>query len=154
VEFKVLDGQGGVIWASGRTDSNGVIIDQNGKPVDGEQWWTPDCQRVRAGQPRPHQPHYEIITRQDQAQIYQELVSAPPATGAFQCGHAMPPAGELTTSFLSICAEVKDNRLLPQGYLPVEARVEIAQALGAGNECALTLCLHKTLGAPCAPSGG
>ena len=33
------------------------------------------------------------------------------------CGVGAKPAGELTTSFLSICAKVKDNRILPQGFL-------------------------------------
>jgi hypothetical protein len=42
----------------------------------------------------------------------------------------------LTTSFLSICAEVKDNRLLPDGYLPVEKRKAISRALGAGDDLA------------------
>ena len=42
----------------------------------------------------------------------------------------------MTTSFLSICAEVKDNRLLPDGYLPLDKRIEIAAALGAGKDMA------------------
>ena len=31
--------------------------------------------------------------------------------------------GELTTSFLSICGKLKDNRLLPTGFLPLDSRV-------------------------------
>src|SRR5262249_13932102 len=36
-----------------------------------------------------------------------------------------------TTSFLSICTTVKDNRILPHGYLPLAERTQIATALGA-----------------------
>jgi hypothetical protein len=42
----------------------------------------------------------------------------------------------LTTSFLSICAPLKDNRLLPDGFLPLEQRVAISRALGAGPDMA------------------
>src|SRR5262249_14601647 len=44
--------------------------------------------------------------------------------------------GELTTSFLSICSKVKDNRLLPHGFLDSNARKEIALALGAKEDLA------------------
>ena len=74
---------------------------------------------------------------QDQAQIYQELVAGPPPRAtAPQCGHGAAPAGELTTSFLSICSEVKDNRIVPHGYLPLEQRKSVARALGADDDLA------------------
>ena len=44
--------------------------------------------------------------------------------------------GQLTTSFLSICAKVKDNRLLPAGFLAARRAHQIAQALGADDELA------------------
>ena len=69
-------------------------------------------------------------------QIYQELVSTPPPSGTPNCGHDAPPEGQLTTSFLSICAEVKDNRILPHGYLGLDDRVRIAEALGAHRQLA------------------
>ena len=47
------------------------------------------------------------------------------------------PAGQLTTSFLSICSEVKDNRLLPHGHLPESDRIDIALSLGADDETAI-----------------
>ena len=80
---------------------------------------------------------FTAITRQDQTQIYQEVIAAP-ATGvsAPACGHDAAPTGELTTSFLSICAEVKDNRILPKGYLAPDQRRQIAAALGADNALA------------------
>ncbi len=135
VSFEVLDPLGAVIWSSGATDSLGRIVDGSGTPITGEEWWTPDCSARIEPEKRLHQPHFQTITAQDQAQIYQELVSTPPASGAV-CGHDATPEGQLTTSFLSICAEVKDNRLPPQGYLPVAERIEIAQALGAGADMA------------------
>ena len=113
-----------------------MIVDPQGAPLAGEQWWTPDCRRVSGPSARSHQPHHQVISRQDQVQIYQELVSAPPAKGPAQCGVGAAPAGELTTSFLSICARVKDNRLLPEGYLKLDERIAIARALGAGTDLA------------------
>jgi hypothetical protein len=130
----VLDGGGEVLWASGRTDDAGVIVDVQGNPVVGEFWWTTDCSQRLPG--TPHQPHYQTITRQDQAQIYQELVTAPAAVRNPRCGDHPTPGGQLTSSFLSICGDIKDNRILPDGFLDAAQRLEIARALGAGKELA------------------
>jgi hypothetical protein len=136
VDFRVLDASGTVLWESGRTDAAGVITDQNDRPIAGELWWKADCSE-RASQGNPHQPHYRVISRQDQAQIYQELVTAPPPEATpQQCGPLAKPTGELTTSFLSICAKLKDNRLLPKGFLSLPDREQISHALGAGDEMA------------------
>jgi hypothetical protein len=134
VDFRVLDGSGRTLWESGRANPNGLITDELGQPIAGELWWKPNCGGRIAGQ--PHQPHYEQITRQDQAQIYQELVTAPPTDTKAECGADAPPTGELTTSFLSICGKLKDNRLLPSGFLSLPQRVEISRALGAGEDMA------------------
>ncbi len=136
IAFEVLDAGGTVLWASGRTNGAGVIVDAAGQPIAGELWWQDDCSARIDPQARLHQPHYQVVGRQDQAQIYQELASAPSAAGVPRCGHDAPAEGALTTSFLSICAEVKDNRILPHGYLDLEARKEIARALGAGADLA------------------
>ncbi|MAU96932.1 MAG: hypothetical protein CMP81_13755 [Fulvimarina sp.] len=141
VEFKALDAEGEALWTSGGTNAAGVIVDAAGEPVTGELWWQPDCSARIAPLERRHQPHYQTITSQSEAQIYQELVSTPPLAGAGTgagggeaanaCGHDAAPAGQLTTSFLSICSHVKDNRILPSGYLGFEERVKIANALGS-----------------------
>ncbi len=136
VTFEVVDARGRVLWASGRSDGAGRLLDAAGQMLPGELWWQDDCSARIAPEQRLHQPHYQTITGQGQAQIYQELVSTPPAAGPAQCGHAVAPAGQLTTSFLSICAEVKDNRLLPHGFLPLDKRLSIATALGAGRNLA------------------
>ncbi|HET7879459.1 MAG TPA: cytochrome P460 family protein [Acetobacteraceae bacterium] len=135
VDFRVLDSDGNTLWESGRTNANGVLTDQQNQPITGELWWKSDCSG-RIGSDNPHQPHYQTITRQDQAQIYQELVTAPPTGTAPQCGPRAAPTGALTTSFLSICGKLKDNRLLPTGFLPLASRVEISRALGADADMA------------------
>jgi hypothetical protein len=137
VDFVVTDAAGKVVWESGRTNPAGVLVDETNKPIAGEVWWNDDC-TVSLNSPgnNPHQPHFREISRQDQVQIFQELVTAPPPTGPAQCGRSADPSGQLTTSFLSICGTLKDNRLLPQGFLPLEQRVAISRALGAGQDMA------------------
>jgi hypothetical protein len=134
VDFKVVDAAGKTLWESGRTNAAGVLTDQHGQPVAGEFWWKPNCGGRVEG--RPYQPHYQTISRQDQVQIYQELTTAPPTGVNAQCGPHAEPVGPLTTSFLSICAKLKDNRLLPDGFLSLPQRVEISRALGAGEDLA------------------
>jgi hypothetical protein len=110
----------------------GLIVDQNKNPIAGELWWKDDCSARIEPEKRIHQPHYQVIIRQDQAQIYQELVSEPPKDATAQtCGPDAKPQGPLTTSFLSICAKAKDNRLLPAGFLKLDDRIQISRALGA-----------------------
>nr|WP_210382329.1 hypothetical protein [Jiella sonneratiae] len=134
VEFRALDAEGRALWTSGGTNAAGVIVDGDGQPIEGELWWEPDCSAPIAPLSRLHQPHYQTITAEDEAQIYQELVSTPAPSGAPRCGHASEAKGELTTSFLSICSPVKDNRILPSGYLPFDERVKIANALGSKGD--------------------
>jgi hypothetical protein len=136
IEFSVLDARDRVLWSSGRTNGNGVIVDERGTPIAGELWWRPDCSARVSPAARAHQPHRQVVTRQDQAQIYEELVAKPADVPAPVCGNGAKPAGELTTSFLSLCAKVKDNRLLPSGFLSLEDRTRIAEALGANHELA------------------
>ncbi|MEJ0077112.1 MAG: cytochrome P460 family protein [Alphaproteobacteria bacterium] len=136
IEFSVLDDAGKPIWSSGATDGAGVILGADKQPLASELWWGKTCKQRIDPEKRLHQPHYEEITSQDQAQIYEELTAAPPETGVATCGYGATPAGPLTTSFLSICAKVKDNRLLPAGFLPLEQRIEIAEKLGAHSNLA------------------
>jgi hypothetical protein len=137
VDFAISDAAGNVMWESGRTNDTGVLIDQNGQPIAGEFWWKDDCSgSVNSPGNNPHQPHYQVVARQDQVQIFQELVTTPPPNAPDQCGRHADPAGELTTSFLSICGTLKDNRLLPKGFLPLDQRIQISRALGAGDDMA------------------
>lgn len=138
VEVSVLDVNGNVLWASGRTNGAGVIVDETGQPVAGELWWKDDCSARLHPDKLVFQPHHQVIRRQDEAQIYQELVTAPAGKNP-ECGLHVPPRPPrppLTTSFLSICGRAKDNRILPGGFLPLADRTRIAEALGAGADLA------------------
>ena len=153
--FEVLDEAGNVLWASGRTNRGGVITGRDGAPVDGELWWKDDCSGYLYPGERRHQPHFETITAEDQVQVYQELVAAPPAgPAAAACGVGAAPTGDLTTSFLSICATVKDNRILPEGTLPLPRRVAIAEALGTGDDLAYETGAHVVGADPDYVTGG
>ncbi|MEO6324923.1 MAG: hypothetical protein ABIT01_11910, partial [Thermoanaerobaculia bacterium] len=94
------DGKEGTIWGSGVTNQLGVILDGDRKPLKSEFFETvtgPDGQTLQASQ-----PHYQTITRQDQVQIYEELIKN--------------SEGKFTTSFIRRDEEFKDNRLLPIGW--------------------------------------
>ena len=99
LHFEVLDASGNVLWQSGNTDANGVIVDGAGAPLVTE-FFTPTQQQF--------QPHFWLnnpLTREDQVQIYEEL--------------SVNPEGQLTTSFIALDHKVKENRLQPKGHSPV-----------------------------------
>lgn len=107
VELKAVDNRSGkTVWASGRTNELGIIVDENGKPLPSEFF------EPLGGSNAPHQayqPHYydhpgHAITRQDQVQIFEELM--------------LDADGNFTTSFIRRDTPVKDNRLLPLGWTP------------------------------------
>ncbi len=91
LEVLVMDGDA-VIWGSGRTNSQGVIVNEKGVPLKTE--FLPD--------PDTYQPHHQMITRQDQVQIYEELTQ--------NVDH------EFTYSFIHRVHDLKDNRLLANGW--------------------------------------
>jgi hypothetical protein len=80
-----------VVWSSGRTNGVGVIVDGEGRPLPTEFFEGNAFQR-----------HHQVITSDDQVQIYEELTR--------------DADGNLTTSFIRRDEEVKDNRLLPLGW--------------------------------------
>ncbi len=95
IEFIAEDANGKPVWASGRTDALGFILDGIGdKRLPTENGIAQ----------RDYQPHYQDITSGSQVQIYQELIK--------------DSAGFLTTSFLRRVQPVKDNRLRPRGFDP------------------------------------
>jgi hypothetical protein len=96
IEFIVRDAEGNVLWASGRTNNLGAIVRGTTNEVlpSEEPLLNPDS----------FQPHYRTITRDDQAQIYEEVYE--------------DSAGNVTTSFLRRVNEVKDNRIRPRGFDP------------------------------------
>jgi hypothetical protein len=97
LELLVLDRQGAVLWASGRTNDFGFILDGvTDRVLESEQPVKfPDA---------PVQPHYQLIDSGSQVQIYQELIR--------------DSDGVLTTSFLHRVDPIKDNRIRPKGFDP------------------------------------
>ncbi len=95
IEFTVTADDGSLLWASGRTNHLGVILEGTSD--------TPLATEYGINQTE-FQPHYQKITQQDQVQIYQELIK--------------DSDGYLTTSFLRRVDPVKDNRLRPRGFDP------------------------------------
>lgn len=91
LEFLVLNSDE-IIWASGRTNSLGVIVDSLGNPLTTE--FLPDS--------ATYQRHHQKIVSQSQVQIYEELNQ--------NAEH------EFTTSFIHRVHDIKDNRLLPKGW--------------------------------------
>lgn len=106
IEFLVLE-DNDVIWASGRTNAVGLIVDGEGNPLPTEflDKTGPDGRtNFQLGNHFVnYQPHYQVITSQNQAQIYEELI--------------LDANSEFTTSFIHRLVHVKDNRLLPQGWV-------------------------------------
>jgi hypothetical protein len=95
--FEVLDADGKVIWASGRTNSVGAIV----KGITDEILPTEFFYDSATGK-QVFQPHYEVITDESQVQIYEELVA--------------DVQGKISTSFVGLNQPLKNNRLLPKGW--------------------------------------
>jgi hypothetical protein len=96
LETIVYDNNDQPIWASGRTNELGVIL--NGltdQPLVTEQGGKDKKQ---------YQPHYEVITKSDQVQIYQEIIQDSDENN--------------TTSFLRRVTDKKDNRIRGKGFDP------------------------------------
>ena len=80
IEFVVLDAEGDTVFKSGRTDSNYEVEGHN------------------AG----YEPHYDMINRTDQVQIYEMVMG--------------DVFGNVTTVLERAKAPIKDNRLVPLGF--------------------------------------
>jgi hypothetical protein len=96
VETVVYDKDHNALWASGRTNELGVILDgRSSRPLKTEQGGYGQSE---------YQPHYQVITAEDQVQIYQEIIQ--------------DSAGHNTTSFMRRATEKKDNRIRGKGFDP------------------------------------
>lgn len=84
------------LWSSGKTNTVGALVDGDGNVLPTEFF-----ERDADGKEQ-YQPHHEVITRQDQVQVYEELIQ--------------DTKGDFTTSFIRRHEHVKDNRLLPLGW--------------------------------------
>ena len=91
------DGEENIVWSSGRTDENGIILGADGKHLATEFFTRDEQSGVQ-----PHQPHHQVITSQDQVQIYETLLQT--------------RSEVFTTSFIHGFHTIKENRLLPRGW--------------------------------------
>lgn len=124
LEFLVMDEQGQPLWASGRTNEKGVIVEGLTDRALPTEFFEIVCKDPKEPPQRCRQlckdvldpakcvqliqPHFfgtqYPITQQNQVQIYEELVK--------------DNDGLLTNSFVRLFEHVKDNRLLPKGWRP------------------------------------
>jgi len=95
IHLTVRDRDGRALFESGRFNPDGSI-EGNDNDMDGSSY----------------EEHYEEISRPDQVQIYEPILT--------------DPAGEVTTVLLSALGYAKDNRLLPQGFDKATAENYIA----------------------------
>jgi hypothetical protein len=93
----VLDADGAVVFESGRPEPSGAVAGN-------------DNDRDAAA----FEPHYEVITDQEQVQIYEAIVS--------------DTEGNVTTILLRGAGYLKDNRLLPAGFDPAAASADVLPA--------------------------
>jgi hypothetical protein len=90
----VRDARNAVVFESGAIEDSGLI---RGNDSDED--------------PRRHEPHYEVVSRQDQVQIYEPILG--------------DRNGVPTTGLLTATQYLKDNRLLPRGFDKATAPAEI-----------------------------
>jgi Cytochrome P460 len=95
--FEALDDKGNVVWASGRTNSVGAIVKGTTEEVLPTEFFFDSVTRKQV-----YQPHYQVITDETQAQIYEEVIA--------------DTEGKITTSFVGLDQPLKNNRLLPKGW--------------------------------------
>jgi hypothetical protein len=140
LEFVVLDAGGRPLWASGRTNARGEIVEGLTDRVLPTEFFDFACKdpRLPPAQCREScerkfdparctqliQPHFfgarYPITRPDEVQIYEELVK--------------DSDGLLTNSFVRLYEHVKDNRLLPRGWQPGVPAAEFTEPFGRAKE--------------------
>lgn len=108
IEVVVLDDVEKPVWASGRTNDIGEILEGTTNRVLPTEHWQKGPDGL------PFQPHYQVIEREDQVQIYQEITQN--------------SSLEFTSSFLHRYWEIKDNRLRPPGWDPARVTDEKRRA--------------------------
>jgi len=85
IQFTITDSTGKVVFESGKLNADGSI---SGNDADS-----------KAG---TYEPHYDLITKSDQVQIYESIMS--------------DTDGKVTYNLLRGASYIKDNRLLPAGF--------------------------------------
>ena len=98
LQLEVLDAAGKVLWASGQPNPQGAICNGACKPDNSNilpSEFTADITKL--------QPHYQVINNESQAQIYELRV--------------VDDYNKVTSLELQQFREVKDNRILPRGWV-------------------------------------
>jgi len=85
IQFTVTDAAGKVVFESGKPGADGKISGNDADSKTGV-----------------YEPHYDIITRSDQVQIYESIMR--------------DTDGKVTYNLLRAASYLKDNRLLPTGF--------------------------------------
>jgi hypothetical protein len=93
IHFTVQDGSGATIFESGGVGRDGTIAGDDGD------------------EKMSYEPHYDLITGQDQVQIYESVMRN--------------TDGEVTFTLLRAAGYIKDNRLLPKGFDKLTAATDI-----------------------------
>ncbi|HEX8285025.1 MAG TPA: hypothetical protein VF588_16810 [Pyrinomonadaceae bacterium] len=140
LEFVVLDAAGRPLWASGRTNARGEIVEGLTDRVLPTEFFDFACKDPRLPPAQCQQtcerkfdparcfqlvqPHFfggrYAITKQDEVQIYEELVK--------------DSDGLLTNSFVRLYEHVKDNRLLAKGWRPDAPSAKFTEPFGRAKE--------------------
>ncbi|HJZ81980.1 MAG TPA: cytochrome P460 family protein [Pyrinomonadaceae bacterium] len=97
ITFEALDRSGRVVWASGRTNNVGAIVNGTGAEILPSEFFYDPATRKQV-----LQPHYQTISDEGQVQIYEEIIA--------------DSQGKITTSFVGLDKVLKSNRLLPKGW--------------------------------------
>ena len=130
IRFEALDADGNLLWASGRTNAAGQIVDGSGTVIENET--TADPLRIQPGDP--------LINDEADVYIFEERTATwaadEPAAQADQEVDLSQMV--LSTSFLELVTEVKDTRLLPQGWQPDGPYADVTQLSVLNTETAQT----------------
>ena len=104
LRFRVRDAAGRTIFESGAINPNGSI---SGNANDSD--------------PAAYEPHYDVIERADQVQIYESVM--------------VDSRGQVTTGLLRGLRYIKDNRVLPRGFAKETAHADVAvQGTARGDD--------------------
>jgi hypothetical protein len=98
--FENKNSQQNLVWASGHTNKLGMIVDGSGQVLPSE--FFTEYKDAKGMTQQHYQPHHQMITSQDQVQIYEELIKN--------------AEDRFSTSFIRRDHIFKDNRLLPIGW--------------------------------------
>lgn len=108
LRFEARDAAGKALFASGRHDARGVLLDGVGEVLPSE----------RPG--GPIQPHRQIIDDPAQVQIYESVMG--------------DPTGKPTFRLMGGARYLKDNRLLPRGWDPLPEDAPHIRPVGPEEE--------------------